>query len=456
MSTPATIVDTPGARADAAVATVLSDLDRLAGGTTRGVVVDSPPGAGKSTLVVRAALHLVARGEYVMVIAQTNEQVDDLTERLARNRPDLVVGRLLSTTRPLSPRLAALPGVVSAKTIPDLGPTPPPIIIATAAKWPWVKEEHGHWSRAIVDEAYQMRSDALLACAPLFDSALFVGDPGQLDPFSTVETDRWTGLTWDPLRNAVDVTLAHNPAMAVRALPVSWRLPATAAPLVERAFYPFTPFDSGTGPDDRRMTLLRALAPDPIDQVLDRAAETGWGHLELPFRQTLRTDRELARALADTASRLVARGTTTFCDQAPPPEGRRLTPARIAIGVAHNDQAEAVRSALAPELDGITVDTANRLQGREFDVTLVWHPLSGRADASAFHLETGRLCVLLSRHRHACLVVARAGIPELLDRHPSHQPVHLDVPPKFPDGWRAHQIVMDHLQRPEHRVQILD
>jgi hypothetical protein len=107
-----------------------------------------------------------------------------------------------------------------------------------------------------------------------------------------------------------------------------------------------------------------------------------------------------------------------------------------------------------PRLTGVTVDTANRLQGREFDVTLVWHPLSGRVDASAFHLEAGRLCVLLSRHRHACLVFARAGIPELLDRHPSTQPVYLDVPPKFPDGWRAHQIVMAHLGRPAHRVRV--
>src|ERR1700738_5034192 len=81
--------------------------------------------------------------------------------------------------------------------------------------------------------------------------------------------------------------------------------------------------------------------------------------------------------------------------------------------------------------------TANRLQGREFDVMIMLHPLSGRRDATAFHLEAGRLCVLASRHRHACVVVARAGIPELLDAHPSAEPVHLGVPVKFPDGWEA-------------------
>jgi hypothetical protein len=89
------------------------------------------------------------------------------------------------------------------------------------------------------------------------------------------------------------------------------------------------------------------------------------------------------------------------------------------------------------------------LQGRE-DVKIVLHPLSGRRDATAFHLESGRLYVLTSRHRQACIVVARAGIPELLDAHPSTEPVHLNVPVKFPDGWEANQSMMAHLE--EHIV----
>ena len=93
----------------------------------------------------------------------------------------------------------------------------------------------------------------------------------------------------------------------------------------------------------------------------------------------------------------------------------------------------------------VVADTANRLQGREFDMTIILHPLSGRRDATAFHLEAGRLCVLASRHRHACIMVARAGIPELLDAHPCVEPVHLNVPVKFPDGWDAHQAFMAHL-----------
>jgi hypothetical protein len=172
---------------------------------------------------------------------------------------------------------------------------------------------------------------------------------------------------------------------------------------------------------------------------------------ELPARHALRTDAEAVAACAALASRIVQRGAVAVSERAP--GGAPVSPDRIAIGAAHRDQARAIRSALAvlgPAVAGITVDTANRLQGREFDVTVVLHPLSGRRDATQFHLEAGRLCVLTSRHRHACIVVARAGIPELLDAHPSTEPVHLNVPAKFPDGREANHAVMAALA--EHRV----
>jgi superfamily II DNA or RNA helicase len=60
----------------------------------QGVVVDSPPGAGKSTLMVRAATQIAAGDEPVMVIAQTNEQVDDLVNRMAHEAPSVPIGRL--------------------------------------------------------------------------------------------------------------------------------------------------------------------------------------------------------------------------------------------------------------------------------------------------------------------------------------------------------------------------
>lgn len=235
----------PAAAAATATDAILRDTLH---GTRRGVVVDSPPGAGKSTLVVRAARELAAAGRPLMVVAQTNAQVDDLVLRLAEKDPQLPVGRLHSSEPgAFDPALAELPAVRTSAKAADLAGMD--IVVSTAAKWAYTKVDEP-WRHAIVDEAYQMRSDALLSVAGLFERALFVGDPGQLDPFSVVGAEQWAGLAYDPSSSAVSTLLAHNPDLPQHRLPVSWRLPASAAPLVSAAFYPYTPFRSGTGHGD--------------------------------------------------------------------------------------------------------------------------------------------------------------------------------------------------------------
>jgi len=465
----------PAALAARTTAAILADLRSE---RHRGVVVDSPPGAGKSTLVVRAAVEFALADEPLMIVAQTNEQVDDLVERLAADladrAPEARVGRLGRAGYLPPPRIDGLPNVTVGSDLRTMGD--PLVVVATAAKWAYVRDRAWRW--AIVDEAYQMRSDALLAIARLFERALFVGDPGQLDPFSTVDNDRWRGLAWDPMQSAVAVLLRSNPQLPVHRLPVSWRLPCSAEGVVSAAFYPFTGFRTGNGPGDRLLTYTGTPHPDAshpgppqppsarigsagpvpagagrggppagaVDDVLDVAAATGWGLLELPARHTPRTDAEAVRAVADVARRLVGRGAVArSLDRGG--EAHPVTAGRVAVGTAHRDQAAAVRAALGDDLPGVVVDTANRLQGREYDVTVVLHPLSGRRDATAFHLEAGRLCVLASRHRQACVVVARAGIRDLLDAHPSGGAVHLHEPVRFPDGWAAHQAVLAHLER---------
>ncbi|WP_446212908.1 AAA domain-containing protein [Micromonospora sp. IBSANI012] len=80
----------PAVEAERMISAVVADLRC---GERRGVVVDSPPGAGKSNLVVRAAVELAAAGEPLIVIAPTNEQVDDLVDRLARQTPAITARR---------------------------------------------------------------------------------------------------------------------------------------------------------------------------------------------------------------------------------------------------------------------------------------------------------------------------------------------------------------------------
>ena len=45
------------------------------------------------------------------------------------------------------------------------------------------------------------------------------------------------------------------------------------------------------------------------------------------------------------------------------------------------------------------------------------HPLSGVRTPSAFDLETGRLCVMASRHQAACIFVTRDHVGTTLEAH---------------------------------------
>ena len=93
-----------------------------------------------------------------------------------------------------------------------------------------------------------------------------------------------------------------------------------------------------------------------------------------------------------------------------------------------------------------TVDTANRLQGLEFEVVVAWHPLAGLPDVDAFHLDPGRLCVMLTRPAHACIVVGRASDSQLLNGVAPSTPAFLSYQEEsLLDGWEAHRAVLDHL-----------
>ena len=327
----------PAAETDRVIAAV---LDAMAGPGQRGIIVDSPPGAGKSTLVVQAAATLAAGGETCIIVAQTNNQVDDLAARLAGHDPGLRIGRLSATDYIASPGLLAIPSVSVATSVDDLPAAD--VILATAAKWATVRDRR--WTWAIVDEAYQMRSDMLLLIADRFDRVVFVGDPGQLDPFSVIETSRWLGLPWDPMQSAVAVVLAHNPDLPVHRLPVSWRLPASAAGIVSDAFYPFTGFRAATGPGARQLNFATAGMRSQQDATLEMAARSGWALHELPARHVTRTDGEAAAAAAALAARLLTRRAVGICERYP--GGQPLGPRDIAVGVAHRDQADQIRQAL--------------------------------------------------------------------------------------------------------------
>jgi hypothetical protein len=72
--------------------------------------------------------------------------------------------------------------------------------------------------------------------------------------------------------------------------------------------------------------------------------------------------------------------------------------------------------ALPPPLArDVMVDTPERWQGLERPVMVAVHPISGVTRPSGFDLETGRLCVMASRHQVGLLVVSRDHVPTTLE-----------------------------------------
>lgn len=420
---------------------VLDDRERV-------VSVDSPPGAGKSELVIEVADRATRTGssDPIGIISQTNEQADDLTVRLAARfaRDGRLVGRLHSETHDPPARVSG-PAIRRSLHLHDL--TDCEVIVAPAAKWAYTS---GAWDLGIIDEAYQMRSDALLPIGDRFGRLLAVGDPGQLDPFTTGDERLVRGLPTSPLETAAETLHRNHPHQVVN-LPVSWRLTPAAAELISPSFYA-RQFGAAVDPSERALELGRSRG-HRADAFWDAAAATGWALAELPAAHTRRTDPEAVELVADLVEGLLMRGGTARDGAA----SKVIGPADLAVGLVHRDQRAAVKSAIDRRLAGlgieagtVTIDTANRLQGRQFELTIAWHPLSGRRDASTFHLEAGRLCVLLSRHRQACIVVSRAGIADTLRRYPATDPITVSEPFPLIDGWEANLSVLERLSR--HRL----
>jgi hypothetical protein len=65
----------------------------------------------------------------------------------------------------------------------------------------------------------------------------------------------------------------------------------------------------------------------------------------------------------------------------------------------------------------MAIDTPERWQGLERKVMVVVHPLSGVVNPSEFDLETGRLCVMASRHQISLVVVSRDHLQGTLAAH---------------------------------------
>lgn len=390
-------------------------------GDGRLCVVKAPPGSGKSFNLLESLQAALDDGLRIAIAAQTNNQVDDLCQRFCERFPHENIVRFSSGS--YEKPVAMSDHVVIIQKSRDL-PTESSIVVSTVAKF-CLTEIKEPFDVLFIDEAWQMTWADFLAVRDVSDRYVMIGDPGQIPPTVTIEVDRWEVSPVAPHVPAPDVVIENPDLRAIATvleLETCRRLPADSVQLVNN-FYDFF-FDSFAQPGER---FLRPTAPTSPDNRIDTALllleknstiiythPTGEGGVPLE------TDMEIAEVVANLVHRMLELKceVSTRVEETRSP--RTLRPADIGIVSTHNLMNAAIESALPSALlgaDGIRVTTPERWQGLERPVMIAVHPLSSVQTPSAFDLETGRLCVMASRHQSACIFVTRDHVGRTLHTH---------------------------------------
>ena len=406
------------------------------------LVLRSPPGAGKTGVAQRVALQSATYlQQRCMVVTQTNEQAYDLTRRLVTNRAGLPIYMFARKGLHLPDDLRHEVRLRLVERIGDL-PAEPAITIGNAAKWSWVDSADPMFDMQVVDEAFQLPDYKYHLISNLAPRHALIGDPGQIDPFVSCEIERWRCNPSGPQVSCPAALVKRHPDVLQLALPVSRRLNNDTVSLIQPAFYQDMPFRAMSRD---RSVGFQVAGIMPFDAALDSvAAGASIVMVELPPQITGEADSELAQELVASIIRLLRRRAWMSDDG----RVRDVTPADIGVVCAHVSQVNAVRERLGSDLSTVFVETANRFQGIERPFMFVHHPLSGRADATAFHLDAGRLCVMLSRHRIGCWLFGRQGITEQLLRFApaGDRALGINEDPEY-RGWRAHLTLLAALSR---------
>lgn len=359
------------------------------------VVVKAPPGAGKTAQVVCiAALSRWAHLQ-VAVCCQTRTQVVDLANRLATEAPGLPVA-VMEGGRGRRP--ARLNAKVEFLRAPKGKGLEDQVVVSTAAKWlhalrGWTPDV------LIVDEAWQLPAASLGTLVGPSTQVCLVGDPGQIAPVVEGDTSRWATMATGPHRPAPTALTAANPTgVTVLTMDATRR----CGPLTASVIAPLYDFDFRSARPERHISLAGSQLKEIESLVVPDVCSPG--------------ESRLLDAAAERACALAEQGTVEDADGS-----RSLGDAEVAVVCSHVAEVAGVAARLAAAHPGITVDTANRLQGLEFTATVVIDPLAGVACPIDHDLDLGRLSVMLSRHSAHCTWITAAGVSATLDSLPRNQ-----------------------------------
>jgi hypothetical protein len=412
-------------------------LDALAKGDQCAHILRAAPGSGKSYTLLSIAKDLVDRGHLVAIATQTNNQSRDLCENWVKRYSE-DAGKLVRFVSTLIPKPANVQyGWVSKRD--DL-PSTGALIVSTAAKWGqnYILRKDREFFALLVDEAFQMSWSTFVQVSNLSSRFVLIGDAGQIPPVVPVDARRWDVAPIPPHWAAPNV-FSNNVAderVSINVLDTCRRLPAESVTFIED-FYK----EQGLGvePHEDVKPASRGLkytnsTPGRHSDSLQKASSDSRGlpiMIELPNDgdgPPLDRDSDVATQIAQLVDQLfrsqafsLESGEQIHLSDIAVCSTKRATNALIESAL--NDVVEKLKADKSlnvvkenPEKDDlrIRVDTPERMQGLEFEVFIAVHPMTNVTHPSEFDLETGRLCVMASRHRQALFMFTRSHLREML------------------------------------------
>ncbi len=335
------------------------------------VVVDSPPGSGKTTMVGDMVVALVERTDLNIVIATpTRRGAYDIAERIAAQlgmdkdgKPRIALG-----VRDMEPPAGVAKGGASSARLP---------IVRTVAS---CKASAPVCDVMIFDEGYQTTFADAASAADSADQVVFVGDPGQIGPVVTADLTAFREYDTTPASRAPEV-FSLVEGGTVLSLETTYRLGQDTVDAIS----PLYNFSFSSARPDRYLT----------DEFGNRVSEIV--SVQLPPTPT-NDDLNTMVSVASYAAGMVGAELIEH-DADGRPTARILTQADIAVVVLPQLPVRQYLGILTSMKGGrIHVGTADRMQGRQWHAVVALDPMVGYASASAHQLAPGRLCVMDSRH----------------------------------------------------------